>query len=211
MARIGLCAIRKEATYRFRFTQMSSENQEYHRTKFSISVDSVNVTTGISAKERAVTIKDLTNLKKTKKDFRRPGHVFPLQSEHGGVLKRAGHTEAAVDLARLCGFMPAGVICEIINEDGSMSRLPDLKIFAKKHGIKIIKIADLIQYRLRKEKVVRRESEAIVNTTNYGDLRVIAYTTFNDNHTHLAIVKGKVTGKKMCSSASTPNALQVMS
>lgn len=129
---------------------MIEHNTEHFGTAFTVSVDHKNSTTGISAFERANTIKELANPNATKSDFLKPGHVFPLIAKEGGVLKRAGHTEAAVDLARMAGLIPAGVICEIMNDDGTMARTPQLLQFIKKHGLKIITVADLIQYRKKK-------------------------------------------------------------
>src|SRR5690606_26650473 len=128
-------------------------------------------------------------------DFRRPGHIFPLIAKKGGVLRRAGHTEAAIDLARMCGSYPAAVICEIINEDGTMSRLPDLLEFRKKHGLKLITIRDLIHYRNEKEKLVERVVE-VKMPTDFGTFRAIAYTNEVDGKEHVALVKGQIDGRK---------------
>jgi len=176
--------------------RMVAHNRELHATDFTVSVDaSHGTTTGISARDRAATIKVLGNPKAGAKDLRQPGHIFPLQAAEGGVLKRAGHTEAGVDLARLAGLDPSGVICEILNEDGSMARLPDLLKFKKKHGLKICSIRDLIAYRRKSEKLVRREQE-IEMPTDFGDFKMFLYRAEVDNHHHLAMVKGPIDPKK---------------
>ena len=176
--------------------RMVAHNRELHATDFTVSVDaSHGTTTGISARDRAATIKVLGNSKTGSKDLRQPGHIFPLQAAEGGVLKRAGHTEAGVDLARLAGLDPSGVICEILNEDGSMARLPDLLKFKKKHGLKICSIRDLIAYRRKSEKLVRREQE-IEMPTDFGDFKMFLYRAEVDNHHHLALVKGPIDPKK---------------
>ncbi|MBN8217715.1 MAG: bifunctional 3,4-dihydroxy-2-butanone-4-phosphate synthase/GTP cyclohydrolase II [Spirochaetes bacterium] len=174
--------------------QMVWENQDLHRTQFTVSVDSVRTTTGISAGDRFATIADLAHPASVAGQFRRPGHIFPLRAEPGGVLRRAGHTEAAVDLARLAGLREAGVICEILKEDGSMARLPDLIPFAREHGLKVVSIADLIRYRLAHDRLVERVSDAVI-PTRHGDFKVIAYRNVVDRHEHLAIVKGEVSGQ----------------
>ncbi len=172
---------------------MVEHNREHLGTAFTITVDHINSTTGISAYERAHTTIELTNTKAKPSDFVRPGHVFPLIAREGGVLKRTGHTEAAVDLARLAGLKPAGMICEIMNDDGTMARVPQLMEFAKKYDLKIITIADLIEYRRKKEKFVRRASEAKLPTA-YGEFRIIGYeNTINGEH-HIALVKGDIAG-----------------
>jgi 3,4-dihydroxy 2-butanone 4-phosphate synthase/GTP cyclohydrolase II len=172
--------------------RMVAHNRELHATDFTVSVDAAHgTTTGISARDRAATIKVLSNPKAGPKDLRQPGHIFPLQATEGGVLRRAGHTEAAVDLARMAGLDPSGVICEILNEDGSMARLPDLLKFRKKHGLTICSIRDLIAYRRKSEKLIQREQE-IEMPTDYGDFRMVLYRTALDNHHHLALVKGPI-------------------
>ncbi|MFA6027954.1 MAG: bifunctional 3,4-dihydroxy-2-butanone-4-phosphate synthase/GTP cyclohydrolase II [Patescibacteria group bacterium] len=186
----------KEDLQRLRVLPMVEKNTDAHETGFTVSVDARHgTTTGISASDRAKTIKALINKKTMPEDLLRPGHVFPLQAREGGVLERAGHTEAAVDMARLSGLYPAGVICEIMNEDGTMARLPDLIHFAHKHGLKIVSIADLIKYRKRKEKLIRKLVEANL-PTKYGPFKIIAYESIIDNYQHLAIIKGKVRQKK---------------
>ena len=171
---------------------MVRENTDTNQTAFTVSIDaspSVGVTTGISAEDRARTIQVTLDPKTRPSDLRRPGHIFPLRARDGGVLKRAGHTEAAVDLARLAGLYPAGVICEIQNADGSMSRLPDLVTYAKQHNIKIISIADLITYRLRHERFIQRETVANL-PSQYGQFQIYGYRNTLDSNEHVAIVKG---------------------
>ncbi len=171
---------------------MVRENTDTNQTAFTVSIDaspSVGVTTGISAEDRARTIQITLDPKTRPSDLRRPGHIFPLRARDGGVLKRAGHTEAAVDLSRLAGLYPAGVICEIQNADGSMSRLPDLVTYAKKHNIKIISIADLITYRLRHERFIQRETVANL-PSQYGQFQIYGYRNTLDSNEHVAIVKG---------------------
>ncbi|OZB94816.1 bifunctional 3,4-dihydroxy-2-butanone-4-phosphate synthase/GTP cyclohydrolase II [Paenibacillus sp. XY044] len=170
---------------------MVSNNTDHHGTAFTVSIDHRETTTGISAFERSMTAKALADPEATAADFRRPGHMFPLIAKTGGVLRRTGHTEAAVDLARLSGSYPAGVICEIIKEDGTMARLPDLVQIAKKHGLKLISIKDLIQYRNNKEKLVNREV-SVRMPTDFGEFQVVAYTNAVDNKEHLALVKGDI-------------------
>lgn len=171
---------------------MVKNNTDSHETAFTVSVDAKTTTTGISAHERALTIKTLLDPKTKPADLSRPGHVFPLRAQRGGVLRRAGHTEAAIDLAKAAGLYPAGVICEIMKEDGTMARVPELLEFAKKHGLKIITIADLINYRRRTEKLVKRAAEAKL-PTKYGQFTAVAYLNKLDNKEHLALVKGDVT------------------
>ena len=171
---------------------MVRENTDTNQTAFTVSIDaspSVGVTTGISAEDRARTIQITLDPKTRPSDLRRPGHIFPLRARDGGVLKRAGHTEAAVDLSRLAGLYPAGVICEIQNADGSMSRLPDLVTYAKEHHIKIISIADLITYRLRHERFIQRETVANL-PSQYGQFQIYGYRNTLDSSEHVAIVKG---------------------
>lgn len=174
---------------------MTTENTESMSTAFTISVDAANVHTGISASERALTVQMLVSPTATPRDLRRPGHIFPLQAKDGGVLRRAGHTEAAVDLARMAGFSPAGVVCEIMSEDGTMARTPELKRFAEKHQLKFITIADLIRYRRRYEKLVERVAFAQM-PTKYGTFHVVAYRHAFSNADSVALVKGEVAGKE---------------
>jgi 3,4-dihydroxy 2-butanone 4-phosphate synthase/GTP cyclohydrolase II len=170
---------------------MVNKNTDYHGTAFTVSVDHSDTTTGISAHERAKTIKALIDPEVRGQEFRRPGHIFPLISKKGGVLRRAGHTEAAVDLARMCGSYPAAAICEVINEDGTMARLPDLYKLAKKHNLKLISIKDMIRYRNEKEELVKREVEVKL-PTDYGLYTAIAYSNVVDQKEHVALVKGKI-------------------
>ncbi|HOP93249.1 MAG TPA: bifunctional 3,4-dihydroxy-2-butanone-4-phosphate synthase/GTP cyclohydrolase II [Acetivibrio thermocellus] len=170
---------------------MVTKNSEHMRTAFTVTVDHKSTTTGISAFERAKTIKELSNPDAKPDDFVRPGHVFPLIAKEGGVLKRAGHTEAAVDFAKLAGLYPAGVICEIMNDDGTMARVPQLMEFVKKHGLKLVTIADLIKYRRNNEKLIRRAAEAKL-PTEYGDFKIVAYENVINGEHHVALVKGDV-------------------
>ena len=172
---------------------MVTENTESQRTAFTVSVDARHTTTtGISAADRAATIRALVDPSTRSDDLNRPGHIFPLRSRPGGVLKRAGHTEAAVDLARAAGLSPAGVLCEIVSEDkSSMARLDELERFAQRYGLPLISIADLIRWRRRTEKLVRRVSEARIPTEG-GDWRAVVYESALDGEQHLALVKGEV-------------------
>jgi 3,4-dihydroxy 2-butanone 4-phosphate synthase/GTP cyclohydrolase II len=177
---------------------MVSENTEPLHTAFTVSVDASprhGVTTGISPADRAKSIEVLINPQTGDEDLVRPGHVFPLKAREGGVLKRAGHTEAAVDLARLAGLYPAGVICEIIKDDGQMARVPDLLEFSRSHGIKITSIADLIRYRVQKERFISRISSAKL-PTRFGEFTAITYEDRLSGDHHVALVKGKVAGEK---------------
>jgi len=163
-----------------------------HETAFAVSIDARGgTTTGTSAYDRALTIRAVCEPGTEPKDIQMPGHVFPLRADPGGVLKRAGHTEAAVDLARLAGLFPAGVICEIMHPDGTMARLPELRRVAVEHGLKIISIADLIAYRRRNEKLVRKVAEASIPTA-YGRFQVRAYESLVDGRVHVAMVLGDV-------------------
>lgn len=171
---------------------MTTQTSDRHGTKFTITVDAVEgTTTGISASERATTITKLANQDSKAADFMRPGHIFPLLAEKGGVLKRAGHTEAAVDLARMAGLHPVGAICEIIRPDGEMARLPDLSEFGKEHGLKLITIEDLIHYRRKKEKLVKRVSKAKL-PNSYGDFEIMTYISTISDEYHLALVLGDI-------------------
>jgi len=173
--------------------QMVSQNTDNHQTAFTVSIDALDTTTGISAYERATTISKITDSNTTSKDFRKPGHVFPLEARAGGVLKRAGHTEAAVDLARLAGLHPTGVICEIMSEDGTMARTPELMEYVAKHNLKIITIADLIAYRKDKEVFVKRVTQAKL-PTKYGDFELMGYINTLTGEHHVALVKGDIKG-----------------
>jgi len=171
--------------------QMVTNNTDSHCTAFTVSVDAGSCKTGISAFERAQTVKTLIDPETKPADLKRPGHIFPLEAMDGGVLRRAGHTEAAVDLATLAGLEPAGVICEVINEDGSMARLPELTEFCAEHNLKLISIADLINYRMQKEKLVWRAATSVLPTV-HGNFDLIAYENNIDNLIHLALVYGEV-------------------
>ncbi|MDD4310522.1 MAG: bifunctional 3,4-dihydroxy-2-butanone-4-phosphate synthase/GTP cyclohydrolase II [Candidatus Cloacimonetes bacterium] len=171
---------------------MTEKNNERHGTKFTVSVDVISgTTTGISASERALSIRALADPHSSAKMFMRPGHVFPLLAERGGVLKRAGHTEAAVDLAKLAGLNPVGAICEVIREDGEMARLDDLIIFARKHGLKIITIEALIHWRRKKERLVHSVSRAQLPTA-YGQFEIITYVSDISEEYHIALVMGEI-------------------
>ena len=173
-----------------------AENTEGQRTAFTVSVDAkVGTTTGISAADRAATIQALIDSETVASDLARPGHIFPLRYRDGGVLKRAGHTEAAVDLARLAGCFPSGVLAEIVNDDGTMQRRPQLEEFAAEHGLVMVTIADLIRYRRHFEKLVRRVSEARI-PTQYGDFTAHVFESLLDETEHLAFVRGDVAGQE---------------
>ena len=175
---------------------MSEHNTEALSTAFTVSVDAAarfGVTTGISAWDRAKTIEVCLDPESRPGDLRRPGHVFPLRARTGGVLRRVGQTEASVDLARLAGLNPSGVICEILNEDGTMARRPQLEEFAARHGLRFITVAQIVAHRLQRERLVHREAEAVIPTP-YGDWRIIAYRNDVDQHEHVAMVKGDVEG-----------------
>ncbi len=170
--------------------QMVAKNTAQFETAFTVTIEAKGVTsTGISAADRAATILTSIDPRTRPSDLARPGHVFPLKARNGGVLVRAGQTEAAVDLARIAGLYPAGVICEIMNSDGTMARVPELTRFAKKHKLLMITIADLIQYRMRTETLVRRAAAAAL-PTEYGEFRVVAYESLLDRETHVALIKG---------------------
>jgi 3,4-dihydroxy 2-butanone 4-phosphate synthase/GTP cyclohydrolase II len=180
---------------RLGITQMVHDNRESHHTDFSVSVDAANgITTGISAFDRASTINILGNSESTPDMLVQPGHVFPLRAKAGGVLQRAGHTEAAVDLASLAGLHPSGVICEILNEDGTLARLPELIVFKKKFGLKLISIASLIEYRHKRDRLV---NEVAVSTlsTEYGDFDIHVFKSVLDGREHFALVKGELTAE----------------
>ncbi len=170
---------------------MVGKNTDPMKTQFTISVDKIGdgCTTGISAHDRYKTVKALADNNTLQSDLSKPGHIFPLKSISGGVLRRAGHTEAAIDLAKLANLQPSGVICEVMNTDGSMAKLDDLKKIAKKHKLKIISIEDLIAYRIKNETLIKREIE-IELPTKYGDFKLIVFKQTNTNEEHLAIVKG---------------------
>ena len=175
--------------------EMVTQNRESFKTAFQVSVDAAKgITTGISAADRAHTIKVMANPTAVPEDLVQPGHVFPLRARAGGVLQRAGHTEAAVDLVRLAGCRPIGVICEILSDDGSMARLPQLMKFSKKHKLKICTIEELIKYRRRREKLVQ-QIEVVSMPTDYGEFDLHLYRSTTDGQHHLALVKGEVAGK----------------
>jgi 3,4-dihydroxy 2-butanone 4-phosphate synthase/GTP cyclohydrolase II len=176
--------------------RMVRQNRETFKTDFQVSVDAAHgITTGISASDRAVTIRIMADPTAVPEDLVAPGHVFPLRARPGGVLQRAGHTEATVDLVQLAGCRPIGVICEIMSDDGSMARLPELVKFARKHRLKICAIADLIQYRREREKLVER-MEVVKLPTEYGDFDLYLYQSKLDKQHHLALVCGEVAGKR---------------
>ena len=173
---------------------MSPVNTSSYGTAFCESVDARRgTTTGISAADRATTILVAIDQGTRPTDLARPGHVFPLRARNGGVLVRAGQTEASVDLARIAGLTPAGVICEIMNDDGTMARLPQLAEFCREHGLKLLSVAELIRYRMRNERYVRRAAEAVL-ATHYGDFRMIAYASDVDHEQHIALVRGDLAG-----------------
>ncbi|KJS23208.1 MAG: 3,4-dihydroxy-2-butanone 4-phosphate synthase [Clostridiaceae bacterium BRH_c20a] len=174
---------------------MVKNNTDNLGTAFTVSIDSVETTTGISAYERALTIKKALDTKTQPGDMRKPGHIFPLRYREGGVLKRAGHTEASVDLARLADCYPSGVICEIMSDDGTMARVPELMEFAKKHHLKIITIADLIKYRRQYEKLIKK-IEIVNMPTKYGEFKLHAYQEVLTGDGHLALIKGQVDGEE---------------
>lgn len=171
---------------------MVDKNTDPKNTAFTVSVDSIRSTTGISAHERAQTITHLLEKEAKANDFSKPGHIFPLVAKEGGVLARAGHTEAAVDLAKLAGCFPAGVICEIMSEDGSMMRVPELQEYSKTHDLKLITIKDLIEFRRKHEILVERVTEAEL-PTKYGDFKIVGYINKVNGEHHVALVKGDVT------------------
>lgn len=183
--------VQEELAEKLDLVPMVNHNTDSHGTAFTVSIDHVSTTTGISAFERSTTILELLSPTSKAGDFKRPGHIFPLVAKKGGVLRRAGHTEAAVDLAAMSGSYPAGVICEIMNEDGSMARVPELRKIADKFDLKIITIKDMIQYRNRKDKLVQREVE-IKLPTEFGDFRAVGYSNVVDGKEHIALVKGEV-------------------
>src|SRR6202171_3358445 len=173
---------------------MSPINTSVHGTAFTEAVDArVGVTTGISASDRAITILTAIDPKTKPQDLARPGHIFPLRARNGGVLVRAGQTEASVDLARIAGLTPASVICEIMGDDGTMSRVPQLVEFCKEHDLKMLTVADLIRYRMQHERYVRRVAEAVL-PTRFGDFKMVAYASDVDHDQHVALVRGDLSG-----------------
>ena len=184
----------EELLARLDLPQMVQANSESHRTAFTISVDlRLGTTTGVSSSDRAATIRGLADPAATAQQFARPGHIFPLRPRKGGVLIRAGHTEAAVDLCRLAGLKPVGVLCEVMNDDGTMARRPELEEFGRRHSLKIGTIADLIRYRLRNERSVARISEQTVQT-ELGEFRLYAYEDRVNRDVHLALARGRLDG-----------------
>ncbi|MEK7279508.1 MAG: bifunctional 3,4-dihydroxy-2-butanone-4-phosphate synthase/GTP cyclohydrolase II [Nitrospirota bacterium] len=196
MARHGrglIClALTAERVDELQLPQMATDNTATFGTAFTVSIDArAGVTTGISAQDRAHTILAAINQKTKPSDLARPGHIFPLRAMRGGVLKRAGQTEGSVDLARLAGLYPAGVICEIMNEDGTMARVPQLMDFSRQHHLKIITVKDLIEYRMKRESFVRRAATVSLPTV-YGDFQAIVYENDIDNESHLVLLKGEI-------------------
>ncbi len=184
--------VTRERLEQLQIPLMVSKNNESHGTAFAVSIDiKGRTTTGTSAFDRAATVKAITDPALTHDDIRMPGHVFPLMAQEGGVMVRAGHTEATVDLARLAGLYPAGVLCEVLHPDGTMARLPELVRVAREHGLTLISIADLIEYRSRREKLVRRVADATI-PTDHGEFRAFAYESLVDGATHVALVLGEV-------------------
>jgi 3,4-dihydroxy 2-butanone 4-phosphate synthase / GTP cyclohydrolase II len=201
MAKFGrglIClAMTRERVETLGLNLMSPDNSTRHQTAFTVSIEArEGVTTGISAHDRARTIQTAIDPKKGKNDIGSPGHVFPLVARDGGVLVRAGHTEAAVDIARMAGVNPSGVICEIMNDDGTMARLPQLVEFAKTHNLKIATIADLISYRRKSEKLVKREIEAPFFSRYGGEFRMVIYKNTLHYAEHVALVKGEISPDK---------------
>lgn len=184
-----------EALDRLEIGQMVPNNTDNHETAFTVSVDAYDTTTGISAFERCQTVKKFLDPTAKPSSFRRPGHVFPLRSVPGGVLRRAGHTETTTDLARLAGFYPCGLCCEIMADDGNMMRTPELMKFAEKHGLHIITVQALIEYRKRTETLVKQIAD-VDFPSRYGHFRIKAFENSLDNKCHLAIIKGDIKGKK---------------
>ena len=187
----------EEGLVRLDLPQMVQANSESHRTAFTVSVDlKAGTTTGVSSADRAATIRALSDSNAAATDFARPGHIFPLRSRKGGVLVRAGHTEASVDLCRLAGLKLAGVLCEIMNDDGTMARRPELEAFAQRHNLKIGTIADLIRHRLRNERSIERISEQTVQT-DLGEFRLYAYEDRVNQDVHLALARGRLDGSEV--------------
>ena len=197
MARYGrglIClTLNEELADKLRLKQMVQDNQARFGTAFTISIEARNgVTTGISAADRATTIHAAVNPLSKPEDLVSPGHVFPIRAKRGGVLVRTGQTEGSVDLCRMSGLTPAGVICEIMKDDGTMARMPDLEIFAHEHNLKIVTIADLIDYRMQNESLIRRMAEATIPTNFGGDFKIIVYENDADDWQHIALVKGEI-------------------
>lgn len=187
--------VEEELAQKLDLFPMVSKNTDPHGTAFTVSIDHKYSSTGISAFERSATVLSMLDPESKPDDFKRPGHVFPLIAKKGGVLRRTGHTEAAVDLARLCGAKPAGVICEIMNEDGTMARVPQLRKIADDLNVKMITIKDLIEYRNKKDKLVKREVE-INLPTEFGTFKAVGYSNIVDHKEHVALVKGDLDPEK---------------
>lgn len=190
---------------------MVNNNTALHETAFTVSVDLLGrgCTTGISASDRSKTVRALIDPETRPEDLGRPGHIFPLRAKSGGVLRRAGHTEATIDLARLAGFTPGGVLVEIMNEDGSMARLPELKIIAKKFNLKLVSIKDLIEYRLKIDSLIE-EVVRVDMPTKYGHFKLISFKEKNTNNEHLALIKGNTKKMNRCWSGCIHPVLQVI-
>ncbi|WP_102029276.1 bifunctional 3,4-dihydroxy-2-butanone-4-phosphate synthase/GTP cyclohydrolase II [Salirhabdus sp. Marseille-P4669] len=187
--------ITEETANKLNLHPMVDQSTDPYGTAFTVSIDHKQTTTGISAYERSLTIQGLLNPSSKGSDFKRPGHVFPIVAKKGGVLRRAGHTEASVDLAKLSGAFPSGVICEIIKEDGTMARVPDLLSIANDFDLKIITIKDLIEYRSKTEKLVKQEVQVNL-PTQFGEFKAVAYTNEVDHKEHIALVKGEIDSEK---------------
>jgi 3,4-dihydroxy 2-butanone 4-phosphate synthase/GTP cyclohydrolase II len=198
MAKLGgglICVPTTEERLRqLGISEMVPDNRDSFRTDFQVSVDAAEgITTGISGADRAKTVRIMSDPRSTANDLVQPGHIFPLRAKCGGVLQRAGHTEAAVDLARLAGCRPIAMICEVMNDDGTMARLPDLISFAKEHGLKIGTIADLIAWRRERETIVKRGAETLIHSKIGGDWRMIVYINTASYAEHVALIKGDIT------------------
>jgi 3,4-dihydroxy 2-butanone 4-phosphate synthase/GTP cyclohydrolase II len=197
MAKYGrglIClSLNEELADKLNLSPMVSDNRSRFGTAFTVSIEAKRgVTTGISAADRATTVRTAVADDVSPDDIVSPGHIFPIRAKKGGVLVRTGQTEGSVDLARLAGLKPAGVICEIMKDDGTMARMPDLEIFAKKHGLKIVTIADLIQFRMQHESLIRRASAATIPTQYGGKFKIIVYENDVDDMKHVALVKGDI-------------------
>lgn len=196
MSKVGrglICApITEEKAEELKLDLMVNNNTALHATPFTVSIDLLGhgCTTGISAHDRAATVQAIIDPKSTPEDFGRPGHIFPLRAKKGGVLRRTGHTEATIDLARLAGFEPAGVLVEVMNEDGTMARLPQLREIADKYDLKIVSIKDLVEYRLKADSLIE-EVVRVEMPTKYGDFKLVAFREKSTNGEHLALIKGK--------------------
>ena len=185
-------ALTEERTAELQLPMMVKENESRFDTPFTISIDArKGVTTGISAADRAETVRIAVDSNTSRGDLVTPGHIFPLRARDGGVLVRTGQTEGSVDMARLAGLNPSGVICEIMNDDGTMARVPQLKKFAKKHGIKMITIKDLVEYRLQQETLVKEEAATVI-PTDWGDFKTVAFRNMLMDQVHIAFVKGEI-------------------